>query len=209
MASVASLARGVLDLLAPPRCAACDETLAPGTSGFCEHCESLLEPADPDRSAAAVYVYGGPIVEAIHRLKYGRRSDVARALGERLAAGADLLVADIDVVIPVPLHPRRLRARGFNQSALLARPLCRACDLRLDTRSLARVRDTPPQASVVAARRPANVAGAFRARGVAGARVLLVDDVRTTGATFASAALALCEAGAVHVRTLALARVCP
>jgi ComF family protein len=112
----------------------------------------------------------------------------------------------VDLVIPMPLHPKRLRARGFNQAALLARPVSRKLGVALNVRSLERIRDTPEQAGLSRSDRVLNVKGAFRirTRGRTG-RVLLIDDVRTTGATLASAAEALLEAGFSSVFSLALA----
>ena len=209
MKSVTSIARGLLDLIAPPTCIACGEPLDPGEGGFCPRCSSLLEPASPDREAAAALLYGGPVVEAIQRFKYGGRSELAKPLAALMVEPALAMVRDVDRIIPIPLHPRRLRERGFNHAALLARRLAAHLALRLDTGTLRRVRDTPPQASIDRKHRVTNVRGAFAARPLRGSRVLLIDDVRTTGATFASAAETLLAAGAVRVRTLALARACP
>ncbi|HJL38064.1 MAG TPA: phosphoribosyltransferase family protein, partial [Polyangiaceae bacterium LLY-WYZ-15_(1-7)] len=109
---------------------------------------------------------------------------------------------------PLPLHPSRLRERGFDQTALLAAPLAAALGVPLDTRRLRRIRPTPPQASLAEAQREANVRGAFEAtRDETRRRVLLLDDVRTTGATLRSAAGALHRAGASQVRLMALAGV--
>jgi ComF family protein len=110
-------------------------------------------------------------------------------------------------VVPVPLHPRRLRRRGFNPAGLLARRLARRLELAFDPVALARARDTPSQTGLDARDRRRNVAGAFRfvGRGPAPARVLLVDDVVTTGATLAAAARALRRAGASSVVGLAAA----
>jgi len=108
-------------------------------------------------------------------------------------------------VVPVPLHRRRLAERGFNQAALLGRPLARALGVPLVTGRLVRVRPTPPQAELAAAERRDNVRGAFALRRPLPDRVLLVDDVRTTGATLAEAAQTLTDAGH-DVFTLTLAR---
>jgi len=191
----------MLDLLAPRRCGGCEAELPAGVIGFCEVCASLLEPSPDPR---AVYLYGGPLAEAIRKLKYRHRTELAEPLGRRLARGCASLAGEVDVVVPVPLHRRRLAERGFNQSALLARRVARSLGLPLRPRALRRLRDTPPQASLDRADRAANVRDAFRARATE-ARVLLIDDVRTTGATLAACAEALTAAGAarVHVRTLA------
>lgn len=201
----------LLRLLAPARCAACDLALVMDEEGFCGGCDLLLDvlPAAqrPPREAAAGFAYGGPLAEAICRLKYGGRTDLAGALGRRLADLCAGYAGEVDVVMPLPLHAERLRERGFNQAALLARPVARTLGLALDARSLRRVRPTAVQASLPRPRRLDNVRGAFVARAsTRPARVLLIDDVRTTGATLASAADALLASGHPRVYTLALAR---
>jgi len=177
---------------------------------FCGACALLLEPVPefqrPPYASGAAYFYGGPLADAVQRLKYGGRCELAPALGRLLADAALPHAGRIDRVIPLPLHPGRLRERGFNQSALLAAPVARALGLPLDTRCLCRIRPTRDQASLARAARAANVRGAFAALRVRD-RVLLIDDVQTTGATLASAADALLQAGCSEVRTLALARV--
>jgi ComF family protein len=210
--TMAALYRGFVELLAPRACAACDLPLEEDDIHFCGGCAPLLEEAPaghrPPASAAAAYVHTGPLAEAVRRYKYGPRADLAGPLGALLADAARPLAGRVDVVVPMPLHPRRLRARGFDQAALLALPVARALGVPCVTRALCRVRETPPQAGLDAQGRAENVRGAFRVRavtGLAGARVLLVDDVRTTGATLAAASEALCEARVAEVRTLTLA----
>jgi ComF family protein len=137
---------------------------------------------------------------------------VAGRLAETLleSPSARCLVEGSDVLVPVPLHPRRLRERGFNQSTLLAREIGRRVGRPCGERALVRRKDTSPQAGLTAAARRRNVAGAFavRRRGqVAGRVVTLVDDVFTTGATAYACARALEEAGAREVRLLSVARV--
>jgi ComF family protein len=115
---------------------------------------------------------------------------------------------EIDLVVPVPLHPSRLAERGFNQAALLARPIARALGIPLLARGLDRTRDTPRQATLDRVLRLENVAAAFVARApekVSARRILLVDDVRTTGATLRACAVALQKAGASCVYDTALA----
>jgi len=161
----------------------------------------------PPRPAAAIFLYGGPLAEALRRVKYGARPDLAASLGKLMASAAQPYAGRVDCVVPLPLHPARLRARGFNQAALLARPVARALGVPMRTRELRRVRPTATQASLPRGERLGNVRGAFRAKGATQlGRVLLIDDVRTTGATLASAAATLLDAGCPRVFTLALAR---
>jgi ComF family protein len=191
-------------------CAGCEEPLERDEGWFCGGCAVLLDHvAEAHRAPAAdasVFVFAGPLAHAIRRFKYGARPDLARPLGEMLATGAAPLAAHISTVVPVPLHPSRLRARGFNQATLLARPVARALGVPLRAQGLRRTRATRAQAGLDAHDRADNVRGAFRAISMQGERVLVIDDVRTTGATLAAAAEALRAAGAREVRTLTLGR---
>lgn len=201
----------VAAFLAPPRCAACDVAVT-GTAVFCAACASTVQRAEEAGSdgAIAAFVYGGAIADAITRFKYGARPDLARPLCDLLwrAITPHAVRLSASVVVPVPLHPARLAERGFNQSALLARLVARRLGAPCLPLALARVRDTPRQASLGRADRLSNVSGAFVARqpgGLAGRPVLLVDDVSTTGATLAACARAALEAGAGGIRTAVLA----
>jgi ComF family protein len=204
----ATAATGLIELLAPGRCPGCDGRSA--GSAFCVACAPLLEPierASAGTPGAAGFVYAGPLADAIVRLKYAGRTDLAPSLGTLLTEAALVHAGLVDRVVPVPLHPARLRARGFNQSALLAVPLAHALAVPLDVSSLARVRQTRDQAGLSRQERSHNLDGAFGARGAGGSyRVLLIDDVRTTGATLAAAAGALTAAGCVEVIAFARAR---
>jgi len=196
--------------MAPLHCAGCDGSSVDAGErfGFCGACAPLIEPASaalrPPARVAAAADYGGPLADAIARMKYAGRTDLVPALGGLLAQAAAGYAGAVDQVIPLPLCERRLRERGFNQSALLARYVARALGLPLEVGGLRRVRDTAVQAGLTKDARIANVRGAFVARAL-GQRVLLIDDVRTTGATLASAATALRAAGCPVVVTLALA----
>jgi ComF family protein len=219
-------------LVWPERCAACD---ALGEAPFCAACALTLMPcpagcpccgaplddallpalrprrcgpcrkvAPPFATASAPWLHGGALAEAVHRLKYEGHSELALPLGV-LFSGADPPRSDL--VAPVPLHPSRLRERGYDQAWLLAREAGRRFDLPVRG-LLRRVRPTPQQTRLDRAGRARNVRGAFAAvRALSGERVCLIDDVLTTGATAAEAARALLRAGAsrVEVRTLARA----
>jgi ComF family protein len=195
----------LLDLVAPPRCAACDEPF-PHATPLCATCrDALLPPAETPDGVRAAFLHGGPIAAAIHRAKYGDDPRVAVVLGALLR---DVLPRGIDLVAPIPLHPKRLRARGFNQAARLAEPVAAALGVPLARALLSRSRDTPSQTTLDRDRRAENVADAFAVRDPDAARgrsVLLVDDVCTTGATMRAAFAALRCAGAVEVRAVVLA----
>ncbi len=194
-----------LNVLAPRRCAGCDEPL-PRRTAFCLDCARTIEPT---RSSIAPYFYGGALAEAMMRFKYKGRADLAEPLGELLRAAlltTHIPGSRIDVVVPVPLHPARLRERGYNQTALLAAYAARACGSRV-AHALVRVRNTEKQALGTRASRLHNVEGAFVAHGaLSRLRVLLVDDVCTTGATLKSCSEALLVAGAHDVQCVAVAQ---
>jgi ComF family protein len=202
------------ELVAPSRCAACDELVAPRLL-FCAACAPSVMSAGVQPTAQdAVFEYGGAVATAIVRFKYAGRSDLAARFAEVMAArredgrGTREEAGDVELVVPVPLHPQRLVERGFDQAALLAMPVARRRGIRCAPRALIRTRPTPPQASLDRAARSANVADAFLCpvpEKVRGRSVLLVDDVRTTGATLASCVDVLRRAGARDVRTLVLA----
>jgi len=203
-----------------PFCETCAESLVPTPAG-CPVCgepadEALLpalrprrcarcrERAPPFAKARAPYLHGGPLAEAIWRLKYDGCEELARPLG-MLFDGCEAPRSRL--VAPIPLHVSRLRERGYDQAALLARAAAQRFGLPYAD-LLLRARPTKAQVGLDRTRRETNVRGAFRARRpVPGARVCLVDDVLTTGATAAEAARALLAAGAssVEVRTLARA----
>jgi ComF family protein len=198
--------RAVADLVAPRVCAACGLALLVDEEDFCGGCGLLLDrlPHGP-----AAYVYGGPLADALRRLKYGGHTEHAPALARLLIDAAGPHAGVVDAVVPVPPHASRLRERGFCPVMLLAGPVARALGVPLDRR-LVRVRATAPQAGRDAAGRTTNVRGAFHARSRPGRpRVLLVDDVRTTGATLDAAAAALRAAGTREVHLLTLAGVEP
>ena len=196
-----------------PGCPVCGEPF-PGLGGAFP-CAACQQASPPYAFARAVAAYQDGMREAIHALKFGGRTVVATPLGELLAeAGPAILPVSpagwADGLVPVPLHPARLAERGFNQADLLAAPCATAWGVPVLARALVRTRPTRPQTDLDAAARRANVRDAFRVprpAEVAGRRLLLLDDVLTTGATAAAAARALRAAGATSVGVLALARV--
>lgn len=199
---VRSFLAGFLDLVAPVRCTGCDLPWV-GAGAFCASCTGLVERAS---NRGAVFEYGGPVADAIQRLKYEGRSELGSVLGGMLADEAQRSARAIDAVVPVPLHWRRRRSRGYDQAALLAKPVAKRLRVPLLLRGLRRVRNTPSQVELPHRERQQNIAGAFTAgRLAASARVLLIDDVRTTGATLREASEALKSAGVAEVQTLVLA----
>jgi ComF family protein len=202
------LAAWLVDLLAPPACAACDARLR-RRAVFCGACAHAVVPAGGSSDPIAFALFGGPVAAALRRLKYAGRADLAAPLGHLARRAAHAARPRVDLVIPVPLHPARLAERGYNQAALLGAEVARDLEVPMAPRALARTRHTPQQARLDRAARLRNVAGAFRVRApaaVRGKRVLLVDDVSTTGATLAACAAALREAGAAEVTALVVAR---
>ncbi len=232
-------AKAALDALYPPTCLACRAaTEAHGAlcprcwsavrfieRPFCERLgtpfeqdlgEGLLSPqaiADPPvfaRARAVARFEDGPARKLAHRLKYSDRAELARPIARWMArAGADLL-AETDLLVPVPLHPLRLWRRRFNQAALLAREVSRASGRPCDVGALKRVKATQSQVGLSRAQRAENVQGAFRVAdgaAVKGAKVVLIDDVLTSGATANAASRVLLRAGASRVDVLVFARV--
>jgi ComF family protein len=153
-------------------------------------------------------LFEGPLREAIHQFKYRPCRALGKPLGQWMTEHIRLC-ADIDIVLPVPLHTKRLRQRGFNQALLLAHQACEALQILLSYDNLVRVRPTRPQVELTGAERIKNVEGAFAVRrpsDVLDKRILLIDDVFTSGATMNECAFALKQAGAAQVTALTLAR---
>jgi ComF family protein len=234
MPGFAEALAGVERWLLPPACLLC-EAPVPARQGdalVCELCRSRWEPVTPpicarcgqptfgdlecrlcagwtrglERVRSAVWLRGGAR-GAVHRLKYEGWWRVASALA---AAMEDLEPLTGQVcLIPVPLGPRRLRERGYNQSERIAAALGAITGLPVRSDGLVRRRETRTQTALTPEGRQANVAGAFEARAVAGLACVLVDDVFTTGATLAEAGAALRAAGAARVEAVTFARAEP
>lgn len=201
---VCAFCESSLPRLAGPACPMCSRPLA--RNGDCPHCRAWRPETDGIRSP---FAFDGVIRQSIYQFKYGHFKELAAPLGRLLAGYLERESLGVEVLVPVPLHSSRLRERGYNQSALLAVEMGKRSGLPVAGDSLVRLRPTKPQVNTAgAAERQRNLAGAFgcRDRSLAGKRVLLVDDVCTTGATLSACAIALREAGASLVWGLALAR---
>ena len=172
--------------------------------GRCALCRRGLRGFD---AAYSFGFYEDELRELIHLFKYGRIETLAKPLGKLLASALPR-EQSFDVIVPMPLHWRKRWQRGFNQSALLAREIGRRTNVPVSG-LLRRIKNTAAQAGLTNAKRRLNVSGAFQAKrraALTGQRVLLIDDVMTTGATAASCARALKRAGAAQVTLLTLAR---
>jgi ComF family protein len=240
IAAGASAARVVLGIVYPPTCIGCGGATGEPHSlcarcwsqiafierPFCERLGTpfaidlgmpLLSPAaiaEPPvfERARAVARYDDVARRLVHRLKYGDRLELARALATMMVRSGAELLAEAQVIVPVPLHRWRLWWRRFNQAMALASVVSKASGVPCDPFLLARVKPTKPQVGLSKAQRGENLQGAFRVPAEArprleGKRVLLVDDVHTTGATANAASRALLRGGARAVDVLAFARV--
>lgn len=229
----------MLGLVLPPTCIACGTitAMAGGLCGtcwgglsfisrpFCERTgapfphdggptispEAALDPPAFDRARAAV-TFDGTARDLVHKLKYADRLDLALPIARLMVQAGRDVIAEADMVVPVPLYPLRLWRRRFNQAALLGHHVAAACNLPQRVDVLLRRRSTASQTSLGRTARQANVSGAFAVRrdaasSLSGRAILLVDDVATTGATLDACARALRRAGAARVDALTFARV--
>jgi ComF family protein len=198
-----------IDFIAPPLCLKLGVPLPYDTGEPSLSAAAIADPPVYDRARAAAR-YSSTMRDLIQSFKYGDRHEGVPLFGRWMAtAGAELL-ADADTIVPVPLYRSRLWSRRFNQSAMLAQEVGKLTGVPVDCFLLARVKRTHSQVGLTAAQRRKNVAGAFRVTAAKGAmratRVVVVDDVITTGATAEACARVLKGAGAASVDILALAR---
>ena len=203
----------LVDLVVPPTCGACGGP-TPDPGAFCAPCAALIPPLvsaprvpAPLRSATTRASFEGLVQRLVQDLKYERDLPLARPLSRLLAEACPRLPAVPDLVVPVPLHPDRMRERGFDQAWLLAEAVAAELDVPR-AEALRRVAARPPQVGLPLDARQDNVRGIFAPNPgveVSGQVVLLVDDVVTTGSTAAEAARVLLEAGAAGVDLLTLA----
>lgn len=204
----------VVEFFLPPKCVEC------GCAGsfFCAECQATLTIPPPVSEPDSALVecrstaeFSGPIQKAIHEFKYENLRALARPLAERLAAALERATAAgwaPTLITAIPLHESRLRERGYNQSALLARWLAERSGLPFRAGAVHRIRATRQQVGLNSAERRENVAGAFAADPeiVREQQVVLVDDVHTTGTTLHECAVALHQAGAARVWGLTVAK---
>ncbi|MHB1006128.1 MAG: ComF family protein [Chloroflexota bacterium] len=193
-----------LTLFVPPFCPRCGAP-AEYTDVPCDACRGVRLPVTALRSCG---YFEGALRQAVHRLKFNGERYLAEPLAGLMAATWKESPLAVDLIVPVPLSPRRRSQRGYNQSGLLARHLGKMLALPVDEQSLVRVREAPPQMGLDRAERLANLNGAFLSQGDAlrDRRVCLLDDVTTTGATLTTCAQALREAGTKNVCAIVLAR---
>lgn len=188
--------------LPPPPAMLCPQCAEPTTHG--ERCGACLKVPPHFDHTVTLFRYDFPVDRLIHALKYHHQLAVAPWLGARLA---ERLAAAGQSIIPLPLHPERLRERGFNQSMEIARALGKALNLPVDCSSLSRLRATPRQADLPPGERHKNVRGAFAcATDLTGRHIVLIDDVMTTGATVNECARVLKLHGAIKVTVAVAAR---
>ncbi|VAV84164.1 Competence protein F homolog, phosphoribosyltransferase domain; protein YhgH required for utilization of DNA as sole source of carbon and energy [hydrothermal vent metagenome] len=194
-----------------PICSLCGTPLA--GAGSVARCGACIKAEPPYKLARSAFHYDGPLLGAIHNFKYNGRTLLAPTLAALAARALDGITKDFDKIVPIPLHKNRLQRRGFNQSLLLARELLHSQrplqNAGIDYRNLQRKRDTRSQIELKGRQRVANVKGAFSVidkDAFKDKKVLLVDDVYTTGATIKECSRVLSACGA-EVYALTLARV--
>lgn len=192
-----------LPRISPPVCSKCGK---PESNRFCSSCSGRIIAIDGIRS---VFRFDGVVRQAIYQLKYHNLREIAPVMFQFLAEYMNFHPFDGDALVPVPLHNRRLRERGYNQSGLLAMGLGRLVNLPVVENTLIRIKNSQPQARTVKAeQRKVNVQDAFTCCNdkLNSKHVILIDDVTTSGATLESCASALKEKGAMSVWGLTLAR---
>ena len=196
-------------------CADCESDLPRLPASLCpqcgvettlgERCGACLKEPPAFTRTIALFRYDFPVDRLIQALKYGHQLPLAAWFGHCLSR--KIVAAEHDLILPLPLHPSRLQTRGFNQSTEIARAISRASGIPMNTHSLTRSRATPPQAALPLKERAKNVRGAFECSAdLGGQRVLLVDDVMTTGSTLRECARILKLHGATQITVVVAAR---
>lgn len=217
----------ILDYIYPPRCPVCDGISAQGICGSCrkklsfiteDYCMRCGKPLDDERQefcsdckrrkhffiqGRSLLSYQGPVRRSLYRLKYANKREYAEAYGKEMARylGRWIRQQKITKIVPIPLHPARRKSRGCNQAALLARSLGKQMNIPVDEKLLYRTKKTAPQKALTGAERRINLEKAFIVKGnvCTDERILLVDDIFTTGSTVDAAAKALKQTGDCHI----------
>jgi ComF family protein len=208
--------RSAIELVRHPLCSICGRPF-PDSAGEDHPCGLCIKRPPHFFQARAWACYPReeldrqPLRTVVQRFKYGRKVSLGKPLGQLMARGCEEFLdgCPARLIVPVPLHPKRLRWRGFNQSVLLAREVSRAYFTAMDPFVLVRRRETPPQTSLTEVERRRNVRGAFAVnpdKSITNQSILLVDDVYTSGATVNECSRVLRRAGAKEVYVLTLAR---
>lgn len=204
----------IISAIYPPKCLVCQILIDNSKDYFCPECKSAINWLDTDffnpemgspsfTSAKSLAAHEGAWGDVIHQFKYNERTDLAKPLALMMA---EKIHFEYDLIVSVPLHYKRLRERGYNQSALLAKSLAKLTGFRCEYDILKRVKETPPQVGLTKEERLDNVKGAFECDGETDTDILLIDDVMTTGATVNECAKVLKKCGAARVDVLTLAR---
>ena len=225
---IARLPRKVIDFIFPPTCASCGRVgfilcddckadiswLAPPICSLCGkpkptpmiECRQCRISSPPLKQIRAATIYRGPVAKVLQRMKYEGYFGLSEELAELMLEAWPRWEHPLDLVVPIPLHPERKRKRGYNQAELLVKALSDQIGWQTDSRALVRRKSTKPQVGLSGTERYENVSGAFRVEQdvFKDRRVLLVDDVCTTGATLAAAADTLLTAGAHSVTAYCL-----
>lgn len=193
-----------------PLCIICG-TPFPNMFGINHLCEECLSSKPPFTVARSLARYEKTLFDAIHRFKYNEKIEIGEILGKMMTHYDydSLNITDYSLLMPVPLHILRLKKRGFNQALILAKHLARKFSLPVDFTTLIRYVDTKPQVNLGKAERRKNIKGAFKVsqgETIRGKKILLVDDVYTTGSTVKECSRVLIEQGAKEVSVLTLAR---
>ena len=202
---------GKLSFIAPPYCERLGIPFAYDPGPGVLSMQAIADPPAYARCRAAV-CYDDIGRTLVHALKYADRLELAPLMGRLIARAGQKLLADADALVPVPLHWRRLWMRRFNQSTLLAKAISHASGVRVAEDALKRIKPTAQQVGLSKTERAKNVQGAFRVPheakpAIAGKRLIIVDDVQTSGATVDACARTLLRAGALNVDVLVFARV--
>lgn len=198
----------ILDLIFPPRCEACASI---GPEAFCAACRSKITHLLPSAFVHSVAIYEDPLKKVLMKFKYKRRLHLSRPLGEIMAkyVRSNFDISRVDFIIPVPLHHKRQSERGFNQAEALSHELSRHFGIPTVSGILHRIRETAPQFNLPPKDRYNNVKGAFAVNNCSflrDKRVLLLDDIYTTGSTISECTRVLKETGTRDVHVLTLSR---